>query len=82
VRAHKRDALRARLAEQGIGSEIYYPLAMHKQTAFKHFLERPVSLPVCEALEQEVLSLPMFPEITDAQIERVVEAVKNFYQGK
>lgn len=81
VRARKRDALRARLGEQGIGSEIYYPLAMHKQAAFKPFLDRPVSLPVCEALEQEVVSLPMFPEITDAQIERVVAAVKGFYKG-
>jgi dTDP-4-amino-4,6-dideoxygalactose transaminase len=81
VRARKRDALRAHLAERGIGSEIYYPLAMHRQAAFRHFLDKPVSLPVCEALEKEVLSLPMFPELTDAQAERVVTAVKAFYRG-
>ena len=81
VRARKRDALRAYLAEQNIGSEIYYPLAMHKQTAFRAFLDRPANLPLCEALEQEVVSLPMFPELADSQIERVVDAVKTFYRG-
>ncbi|MGZ3705881.1 MAG: DegT/DnrJ/EryC1/StrS family aminotransferase [Bdellovibrionota bacterium] len=80
IRARKRDALRAHLTEQGIGSEIYYPLAMHKQAAFKPFLDKPVSLPVCEALEQEVLSLPMYPELTDAQAERVVAGVVAFYK--
>lgn len=81
VRAQKRDALRAYLADQGIGSEIYYPLAMHKQTAFRKFLPGPVSLPVCEALEREVLSLPMYPELADTQVERVVSAVQKFYVG-
>jgi len=82
VRAKKRDALRAHLGGLGIGSEIYYPLAMHKQAAFQKYLSKPVSLPVCEALEQEVLSLPMYPELADAQVERVVEAVRGFFRGK
>ncbi len=81
VRAKKRDALRAYLAGQGIGSEIYYPLAMHNQVAFKKFMSEPVRLPICEALEQEVLSLPMYPELADAQVERVVETVRAFYRG-
>ena len=55
---------------------------MHKQAAFKEFLDKPVSLPVCEALEQEVLSLPMYPELSDSQAERVVAAVRAFYRGK
>lgn len=80
VRARQRDALRAHLAEQGIGSEIYYPLAMHKQAAFRAFLDKPLSLPVCEALEREVLSLPMYPELANAQVERVVAAVQAFYR--
>ena len=81
VRAHRRDALRTHLAEQGIGSEIYYPLAMHKQAAFKKFLPGgSQSLPVCEALEREVLSLPMYPELADSQVERVVSAVSKFYR--
>lgn len=81
VRARKRDALRVWLSDKGIGSEIYYPLAMHKQAAFKKFLPGPISLPVCEALEQEVLSLPMYPELADSQVERVVEVVRGFYKG-
>lgn len=79
VRAKNRDALRAHLGKAGIGSEIYYPLAMHKQEAFKKFLPSGgVSLPVCEAMEREVLSLPMYPELSDAQAERVVQAVAAF----
>jgi len=82
VRARKRDELRAFLSEKGIGSEIYYPLAMHRQPAFKQFLRSPLSLPVCEALEQEVLSLPMYPELADEKVERVVESVRAFYRGR
>ncbi|HEY8280550.1 MAG TPA: DegT/DnrJ/EryC1/StrS family aminotransferase [Bdellovibrionota bacterium] len=80
VRATKRDALRSFLADQGIGSEIYYPLAMHRQAAFQKFISKPLALPVCEALEKEVLSLPMYPELPNAQIERVVEALREFYR--
>jgi dTDP-4-amino-4,6-dideoxygalactose transaminase len=80
IRARKRDELRTFLGEKGIGSEIYYPLAMHKQKAFQVFIKGGLSLPVCEALEREVLSLPMFPELKDDQIERVVQAVKEFYR--
>lgn len=81
VRAQRRDALRAHLAGKGIGSEIYYPLAMHKQAAFRKFLPgSSISLPVCEALEREVLSLPMYPELADEQVERVVGALANFYR--
>lgn len=82
VRVRQREGLRAHLTEVGIGSEIYYPLAMHKQQAFQRFLDKPVSLPTCEALEQEVLSLPMYPELSDAQAERVVSGVAEFYKGK
>jgi dTDP-4-amino-4,6-dideoxygalactose transaminase len=82
IRSRQRDALRAHLTEQGIGSEIYYPLAMHKQQAFGQFLDRPISLPTCEALEKEVLSLPMYPELTDAQAERVVGVVAGFCKGR
>lgn len=78
IRVQKRDGLRAYLADKGIGTEVYYPLAMHKQEAFKKFLPPGVKLPVCEALEDEVLSLPMYPELTDQQVERVVGAVRSF----
>ncbi len=79
VRAKNRDALRQHLSDQKIGTEIYYPLAMHQQKAFAEF--KSGDLPVCESLEKEVLSLPMFPELEPSQVERVVEAISGFYRG-
>lgn len=78
IRAKKRDALKAFLQEQGIGSEIYYPLPMHKQKSFLHG-KSPVELKMCDALEQEVLSLPMYPEMPMESVERVVDTIAKFY---
>lgn len=80
IRAKNRDKLRAALQEQKIGSEIYYPLPMHEQKAFAPAGFKHGDLPVCEAMAKEVLSLPMFPELTEAQVLRVVEAVSGFYR--
>ncbi len=80
IRAQKRDQLRTYLSEQGIGSEIYYPLPMHEQKAFAQFGCKKGDLPFCEKLEQEVLSLPMFPELKKEQAERVVAAIFDFYK--
>lgn len=79
IRAKKRDALKAYLQQQGIGSEIYYPLPMHKQKSFLNG-KSPVELKMCDALEQEVLSLPMYPEMPMESVERVVETISDFYQ--
>jgi dTDP-4-amino-4,6-dideoxygalactose transaminase len=78
IRARKRDELRAYLAEKKIGSEIYYPLPMHKQKAFAP-TGAGLALPICDALEKEVLSLPMYPELPAEAVGRVVEAVARFY---
>ncbi len=80
VRAKNRDKLRAALQEQKIGSEIYYPLPMHEQKAFASAGFKHGDLKTCEAMAKEVLSLPMFPELQSAQVERVVEAVTKFYR--
>lgn len=80
IRARRRDELKAFLAEQGVGSEIYYPLAMHKQQAFAQFLDGPCSLPTCEALEKEVLSLPIYPEMPLNHTQIVVEQITKFYK--
>ena len=80
VRVKERDRLKSFLAEKGIGSDIYYPLAMHQQKAFQCSGEKAVVLTVCETLQSEVLSLPMFPELESSQIERVVGAVSDFYK--
>ncbi|MGE3261126.1 MAG: DegT/DnrJ/EryC1/StrS family aminotransferase [Bacteriovoracia bacterium] len=80
IRAQRRDELKTFLGEQGVGAEIYYPLAMHRQQAFQFFLKGPCSLPVCEALEKEVLSLPIYPEMPLAHTQRVVEQITHFYK--
>ena len=77
VRNGRRDALRKHLQERGIASEIYYPVPLHKQECFRPFDPAP-SLPVAEALAEEALSLPVFPEMTDEERSAVVEAVVQF----
>lgn len=81
VRVKNRDGLRKYLADQGIGSEIYYPLAMHEQKAFAPYGCKRGDLPFTERLETEVLSLPMFPELRLEQVERVVVTIADFYRG-
>lgn len=79
IRAKDRDALRAHLSQRGVGSEIYYPLPMHQQKAFAPAAGG--SLPVCEALEREVLSLPMYPEMPLSSPGLVVDAIRSFYRA-
>ena len=74
---NRRDRLRQRLQQQGIGSMIYYPLSLHLQPAYAELGYQPGQFPVSEQLSQEVLSLPMFPELTQAQQEQVVYALKD-----
>jgi dTDP-4-amino-4,6-dideoxygalactose transaminase len=74
----KRDALRAFLAERGIGTQIHYPVPIHLQEAAQFLGYRKGDLPVTERVADEVLSLPMFAELTDSQAERVASAVKEF----
>jgi len=71
-----RDAFRDALAADGIGTGIHYPVPIHMQEA-AHFLGyRKGDLPVTEKVAPEVVSLPMYPELTDAQVETVADAVK------
>jgi len=79
VRARGRDALREHLTQQGIGSGIYYPVPLHLQECFASLGGRRGDLPVTEALCDEVLSLPIFPELGEDRIGRVAESVRAFY---
>jgi dTDP-4-amino-4,6-dideoxygalactose transaminase len=79
IRAERRDALAAHLKAHGIGSAVYYPLALHLQPCFAHLNYRPGSLPATEAATSAVLSLPIYPELSDAQQDAVIAAVKAFY---
>jgi len=79
IRAERRDELRQFLAERTIGSEIYYPLPLHLQPVFSYLGLKAGDLPVSEQATREVLALPMFPELTEAEIGRVVESIADFY---
>ncbi|MCX8067101.1 MAG: DegT/DnrJ/EryC1/StrS family aminotransferase [Anaerolineae bacterium] len=81
VRHPQRDALQAFLRERGIGTLVHYPVPVHLQPAYADLGYREGSLPVSEALAREVLSLPMYPELTDEEVQRVAEAVREFFQG-
>ena len=77
--AKRRDELRTFLAERKIGSEIYYPLPLHLQPVFSYLGLKAGDLPVAERAAREVLALPMFPELTEAEIQLVVESIAEFY---
>ena len=65
----------AKLTEKGIGSTIYYPVALHRQECFASLGQKEGSLPVSEKLTRSVLSLPMYPELTEAQANEVADAI-------
>jgi dTDP-4-amino-4,6-dideoxygalactose transaminase len=79
VRAQRRDELREFLAARKIGSEVYYPLPLHLQPVFAYLGFSAGDLPVAEQAAKEVLALPMFPELTEAEIQYVVESIADFY---
>jgi dTDP-4-amino-4,6-dideoxygalactose transaminase len=81
IRTDRRDQLIAHLKERGIGCRVYYPLALHLQPCFADLGYRLGSLPVAEAATQQVLSLPMFAEITQEQQEQVAAALHGFYHS-
>ena len=72
--------MQAYLKARGIGHAIYYPLALHLQPCFAHLGYQPGALPVTEAATASVLSLPVFPELTPAQQDSVIDAVQSFYR--
>jgi dTDP-4-amino-4,6-dideoxygalactose transaminase len=79
VRAQSRDALRARLTERSIGSEIYYPVPLHLQKCFAYLNYRAGDFPHSERAAEETLALPIYPELEQAQLAYVVATISEFY---
>ena len=78
IRTFSRDELRQHLNDRGIGNAVHYPVPIHLQPAYKGRLRGGERLPVTERVSGEVLSLPMYPELTESETEVVVEAVTRF----
>jgi len=82
IRTPQRDGLRAHLKERGIEAGIHYPVPLHRQPAWVRRYGEPPSLPRAESLAQEILSLPVFPDLTDAEVEQVADGVVAFCRGQ
>jgi dTDP-4-amino-4,6-dideoxygalactose transaminase len=80
VRVERRDELKQFLAENGIQSEIYYPLPLHLQNCFADLGYRKGDFPHAELAASQVLALPLYPELTSAQQESVVTTIRAFYR--
>jgi dTDP-4-amino-4,6-dideoxygalactose transaminase len=80
IRAPKRDALRAHLTAMGIGCNVYYPKALHLQECFADLGYKEGAFPEAEKASREVLALPIYPELSEGQMERVAEGVVGFYK--
>ena len=79
LRTPRRDELKAYLSRRGIGTRVYYPEPLHRQPPFAPLGLEQDERPVATAAAREVLSLPMYPEITDHEVEEVCAGVSGFY---
>jgi len=82
VRVQDRDALQTHLAEAGIGTGIHYPIPLHLQKAYLQLGYTEGDFPVTERVAKEIVSLPMFPQLRDAEQDEVVGAVKEFLAAR
>ncbi|UQA62395.1 DegT/DnrJ/EryC1/StrS family aminotransferase [Polyangium aurulentum] len=82
VRDGKRDALRDALKEWGVGTEVYYPVALPHQPCFAHLGHRPGDFPVAEAAARDTLALPIFAELEEREVAYVVEGVARFFRDQ
>jgi len=79
IRVPRRDALQEQLKAQGIGANVYYPLSLHQQPCFDYLGYREGQFPEAERAAHEVLSLPIYPELTPAQLDEVIGVVRAFF---
>lgn len=81
IRVKDRDSLKKFLASQGISTEIYYPLPMHLQECFAHLGHHQGDFPVSEEAANEVLAIPIYPELTEGKLRYVAEKIAEFFQN-
>ena len=79
LRAERRDELQQFLKQRGIGNSVYYPLPLHLQPCFAYLGYEEGDFPESERASKEVVSLPVYPELTDSQRDEVISAVRAFY---
>jgi dTDP-4-amino-4,6-dideoxygalactose transaminase len=79
IRTSARDEMRAYLNQRGVGTGIHYPVPCHLQPPCASFDTEPGGLPVTEQLAGEILSLPMFPELRDEEIDYTVNVIREFF---
>jgi dTDP-4-amino-4,6-dideoxygalactose transaminase len=82
VRTPRRDALAQHLRVAGIGTAVHYPLPVPGQPIFRARGEDPTAFPAASAAAQEVLSLPLFPELGNDEVDAVVAAIRAFFEGR
>jgi dTDP-4-amino-4,6-dideoxygalactose transaminase len=80
IRVQKRDELRAFLKDKGVGTEVYYPLPMHLQNCYRDLGQQKGAFPVSERAAEEVLSLPIYAELTSEQQAHVVDRIAEFFR--
>jgi dTDP-4-amino-4,6-dideoxygalactose transaminase len=79
IRADRRDDLQAHLKKKGIGTKVYYPLPLHLQPCFAYLGYKRGAFPESERAAAEVVSLPIYPELTNAQLDETAAAIRSFY---
>ena len=82
IRVPDRDRLRAYLGEQGVGTEIYYPVPLHMQKCFAYLGYKPEDCPESAKAASETLALPIYPELEERQLQYVVDTVADFYRKR
>ena len=78
IQCGNRDGLQNYLSERGIGSLIHYPVPAHLQKAYRYRGYKQGDLPVSEFVAARILSLPMFPQLTDAQVDTVIDDIRQY----
>jgi dTDP-4-amino-4,6-dideoxygalactose transaminase len=79
IRSDRRDDLQNFLKSRGVGTSVYYPLPLHLQPCFTYLGYKQGAFPEAERAAQEVLSLPIYPELTEGHMNEVIEAVRAYY---